>query len=87
MVQEEVNTKTYNQLPVVDPDLELRGSGGEGAEERLFFLLQFPFLLPKIKGVRAPWALSTTALVTTCTIFKWDRLYRTYGKFSHGPAH
>ena len=86
MVQEEVVTKTYNQLPVVDPDLELRGSGGGGRAAFLPSAIPF-FLLPKIMGVRAPWALSTTALVTTCTIFKWDRLYRTYVKFSHGPAH
>ena len=54
MVQEEVNTKTYNQLPVVDPDLELRGSGGEGAEEQLFFLLQFPFFVTQNKGGPGP---------------------------------
>ena len=54
MVQEEVNTKTYNQLPVVDPDLELRGSGGEGAEERLFLLLQFPFFVTQNKGGPGP---------------------------------
>ena len=52
MVQEEVNTKTFNQLPVVDPDLELRGSGG--AEKRLFLLLQFPFFVTQNKGGPGP---------------------------------
>ena len=54
MVQEEVVTKTYNQLPVGDPDLELRGGGGEGAEERLFFLLQFAFFVTQNKGGPGP---------------------------------
>ena len=54
MVQKEVVKKTYNQLPVVDPDLEQRERGGEGAEERLFFLLQFPFFVTQNKGGPVP---------------------------------
>lgn len=52
MVQEEVNTKTYNQLPVVDPDLELRGSGGGG--RAAFLPSAIPFFVTQNKGGPGP---------------------------------
>ena len=48
MVQEEVVPKTYNQLPVVDPDLELRGSGGGG--RAAFPPSTIPFFFTQNKG-------------------------------------